>query len=70
MPQIFATKEEALASIRKCEAVRQIEAAFGPAGQYAGPVIWIVESVGAAESAELLSSVRKEDEDARPHFAR
>ena len=68
VPRPFATREAALATIPGREAVRQIEDAFGHTSGYTGPVIWIVEPIGAIESAKLVSKV-KEVVDDPPQFA-
>ena len=68
IPRTFATQEEALATIPNREHVRRIENAFGNPKNYTGQVIWIVEPIGAIESAELVSKVREVSNEP-PHFA-
>ena len=69
VPTTYATKEEALASIPSREAVRNIEHMYGNPRNYTGAVIWIVESIGAIESAELVSKVKEVSNEPPPHFA-
>ena len=69
IPRTFATKEEALATIPSREHVRRIENAFGNPKNYTGQVIWIVEPIGAIESAELVSKVKEVSNEPPPHFA-
>jgi hypothetical protein len=67
---LSAAKEEALASIRKREAMHAIEEAFGPASRYAGPVIWVVKRVHTGKSDKLPSSLSDEEINARAQCAR
>ena len=67
----YATKEEALASIPQREELRKLDNSVGKSPYYTGPVIWIVEQVGAVEAAQLVTKVREAiHEEVPPYFIR